>query len=443
MKQILILGAGLVSEPGIAYLLNENRYRLTVADLDLSKAEKVLRNSTAGSAVSLDVQDDHLLRNLIGDADIVVSLLPWTYHTQIGIKCLEAKKHLVTASYVSDEMLALDRDAKAAGLIFLNEIGLDPGIDHMSAMEIIDRIHEEGGEIKSFWSITGGLPAPESNTNPMGYKFSWSPRGVILASRNSAEYLKDNRVVRISGEDLFLHCWKDHIDPIGDLEIYPNRISLPYRDKYGLEAAETVFRGTYRYPGWCKTMKAISDLGWLSDHIPVEQTFGGYTLSSIKSSSGVIDNPMESTAKFLGLNVDSDAISRLEWLGLFDDRSLPGNTPAIDILCATMEEKMQFEPGERDMVVMQHQIEYVTREGRSEKIISTLIEYGEPEGYSAMARTVSLPLASGVKCILEGEITLSGVVIPTKKEIYAPVLQDLKNSGIRLTEKLALGLIHS
>lgn len=436
MKKILILGAGLVAEPGIRYLLSEGRYLVIVADQDRKKAENAVRGSDHGTAVKLDVNDRPLLTKLIKDSNIVVSLLPWTFHPMIARICVEEKKHLVTASYVSDEISALDDVARKFGLIFLNEVGLDPGFDHMTAMEVINRIKADGGKVLSFESITGGLPAPDDNNNPFGYKFSWSPKGVILASRNPAKYLKDGKIVEIPGKNLFLHNWPDRIDGIGNLEIYPNRNSLPYKDVYDLPEAQTIFRGTYRYPGWCKTMKAIADLGWLSSNIPVPNTYLGYMANFTNARTASQEDVLVSTAEYLDVTLDSRIIHRLDWLGLFTDEAMPEGKEAIDILCSIMESRMRFQPGERDMVVMQHRFGYEDSNGKSGRLISTLIEYGDPGGYSAMARTVSLPLAAAVKCILDRRINTPGVQIPTNKEVYKPILKELEKLGIKMEEKL-------
>jgi len=434
MKNILILGAGLVSEPGIQYLLSQENFKVTVADQDRSKAVASIKGHPDGNAIGMDVSDEEALQELIKNSDIVVSLLPWTFHVGIARICLKENKDLVTASYVSEEMAALDQNAKDKGLIFLNEIGLDPGYDHMSAMEVIDRINSDGGKIISFESITGGLPSPDDNDNPFGYKFSWSPKGVILASTNSAEYLKDGKVIKIPGENLFLNYWPDSVDPIGEMEIYPNRNSTPYKDIYKLKDAETVFRGTYRYPGWCKTMKALVDLGWLNDNIPGEGTYLEYMARVTGAQNITTGDVLVSTAEHLDLTLDSGVIFKMDWLGLFNDTPLPSDTSAIDILCSTMEEKMQFKANEKDMVVMQHKFGYETASGEVKQITSTMIEYGIPGGYSAMARTVSLPLASAVKCILDDKIRSTGVCIPTTKEIYKPILKELENSGIKMKE---------
>ncbi|MEO0069004.1 MAG: saccharopine dehydrogenase C-terminal domain-containing protein, partial [candidate division WOR-3 bacterium] len=261
MKKVLILGAGLVSRPMVRYLLSLPEVDVTVATRTVKRAQELLEGAPRGKAVALLVEDEAALHRLVADADVVVSLLPYIYHIAVARHCVELKRHLVTTSYVSDGMRALNEAAKSVGVLFLNEIGLDPGIDHMSAMAIIDRVNDQGGRVTSFISSCGGLPAPEANDNPFGYKFSWSPRGVLMAGRNEARFLKDGKEVVIPSTNLFASFWRLGIPGIGEFEAYPNRNSLPYIDLSGLSGIRTKIRATLRYPGWCETMKAISELG--------------------------------------------------------------------------------------------------------------------------------------------------------------------------------------
>ncbi|MEA1904752.1 MAG: saccharopine dehydrogenase C-terminal domain-containing protein, partial [Candidatus Hadarchaeota archaeon] len=234
MKRVLVLGAGLVAGPLVRYLLGQEGFTVTVASRTLAKAEKLIGGAKNGSALQLDVNNTAAVEGLVRDSDLAISLLPYVYHPLIAGLCVKHKRQMVTASYVKDEMRELDEAAQAAGVILLNEIGVDPGIDHMSAMRVIDEIKESGGKLIGFSSWCGGLPAPDSNDNPFGYKFSWSPRGVLLAGKNPARYLREGEVVDIPGEDLFAHHWPVNIEGFGTLEGYPNRDSLPYRDTYGI-----------------------------------------------------------------------------------------------------------------------------------------------------------------------------------------------------------------
>ncbi len=265
MKNILVLGAGLVAKPLVDYFLDREGFRVDVADLAAERAVSLVAGRPGGRAVSLDIEDDGRLASLIEASDLVVSFVPYVYHPRVARHCLARGRHLVTASYVSADMKELDAEAKARGLVFLNEVGLDPGLDHMEAMRIIDRVREAGGRVVSFVSYCGGLPAPEANTNPFGYKFSWSPMGVLLASGNSARYLREGREVLLPAEGLFDRLARISVPGLGSFEGYPNRDSLSYRDAYGLEEARTILRGTLRYPGWCLTLKRIKELGLLDD----------------------------------------------------------------------------------------------------------------------------------------------------------------------------------
>ena len=436
MKRILVLGAGMVSRPLVRYLLDQSEYYVRMASRTVSKAEKIINSHKQGEPIALNVSDDAALENLITESDIVVSLLPYTFHVKVAKLCIKHCKHLVTTSYVSDEMHELDDQAKAAGIIILNECGLDPGIDHMSAMRIIHDVETDGGKIVSFRSTTGALPSHEANSNPFGYKFSWSPRGVLLASKNSAKWLEDGKEVYIPGEQLFENYTIQDVSDIGSFENYPNRDSLPYKDIYGLKDAKTVYRGTFRMTGWCETIRKIVALGWLGEE-PVKgfsgETYGDLTRYLIGADPN--ENMINATAKFLNLENYSAVIKRLEWLGLFSDEPLPKdkNNP-LDYFNVLSLKKMLLGANERDMVVMHHEFiaEY---QSKKEYITSTLVDYGIPNGDSAIARTVALPAAIAVKMILNEEIKLSGVYIPVIPEIYNPILDELEQMRIRFNEK--------
>jgi len=435
MKKILVLGAGMVSRPIVRYLLEIPDFHVTMASRTVSKAELCIDCHPSGDAICLDCEDDSHLEELISNADIVVSLLPYVYHPKVAKFCINHKKHLVTTSYVSPKMEELGGEAKKAGVMLLNECGLDPGIDHMSAMRVIHDVEKKGGKIISFRSTTGALPSHEVNTNPFGYKFSWAPRGVLLASKNPSKWLQDNKIVSFEGEQLFENYYLQDVPEIGTFENYPNRNSVPYKDIYGLKDAETVYRGTFRMTGWCETMRKIVALGWLSDK-PVEKfkgkTYGDLTGYFIGADSK--ENLSKATADFLGLEIYSTVIKRLEWLGLFSDKPLPENKDnPMDYLNALTLEKMSLGKNERDMIVMHH--EFLCKfPGKSEYITSTLVDYGIPKGDSAVARTVALPAAIAVKMILQGKITLTGVHIPVVPEIYDPILNELEEMDIKFKE---------
>lgn len=435
MKKVLILGAGLVSRPGVTYLLESDNLDITVASRTLSKAEKLVEGFSNGHALQLNVDDRQALTDLIGSHDIIVSLLPWIHHVTVATLCLQENKHMVTTSYVSGDMKKLDDDARKKDLLFLNEIGVDPGIDHMSAMKIIDEVHEAGGKVLDFYSFCGGLPAPDDNDNPFGYKFSWSPKGVVLASRNSALYLENGKTVDVEGKDLFLDVREEDIEGLGRFEVYPNRDSMPYKDLYGLKDARTVMRGTYRNIGWCETFKKIVDLG-LVDETPVENLKGSTYRKMMADliGAGESDDIKQLTARKAGLSADSEVISRLEWLGLFSDEIVPDVDNRLDVLSQRLQEKLYYKDGERDMIILKHTFIIQNRDGSKDKMTSTLIDYGIPNGDSSMARTVSLPMAVGVKLLAEDKLAVRGVQIPLKKEVYELVLEELARLGIEMEE---------
>jgi saccharopine dehydrogenase (NADP+, L-glutamate forming) len=435
MSRILVLGAGLVARPLVQYLLDQPDFQVTVASRTVEKARALIGDRPNGRALAFDIErEPERLDDLVAQADLAVSMLPYIHHLQVAHACLRHRRHLVTTSYVKDEMRALDSAARQAGVLFLNEIGLDPGIDHMSAMRIIDRVHADGGRVVSFRSYCGGLPAPEANTNPFGYKFSWSPRGVLLAGRNDARYLEDGQVVEIPNRRLFATRHTVPVEGVGDLEAYPNRDSLPYIQLYGIPEARTMYRGTLRYPGWCETWQKFVELGLLD--LTEREDLAGMTYRQLLAH--LIGRPETSDlrrdlAVHLNIPVDSPILDRFEWLGLFRDDPLPPERTILDVLAVRMQEKLQYAPGERDMVVLLHDFvaEYPDRR---ERIRSWLVDFGIPHGDTAMARTVGLPAAIATRLILQGVIRLTGVHIPVLPEIYRPVLAELEERGIGVQE---------
>ena len=435
MQKVLCLGAGLVARPYIQYLC-EHGFHVIVASRTKSKAERLIEGCESAEAVTLNIKtDDELLDKLVAEADLTCSLLPYTYHVKAAKLAIKYRKPFCTTSYISDEMQALDDKAKKAGILVLNECGVDPGIDHMSAMKIIDDIHNKGGKVISFTSFTGGLPAPDANNNPFGYKLSWSPRGVLLAGRNDAHFLRDGKDVVIPGPELFDNYEIMEVPGMGKFEGYPNRDSTSYIDIYNISETKTMLRGTFRNPGWCTTLKKIADLGLLEldEHAFENMTYADMMRRLIDSENG---NLQSAVAEAAGLKKNDPIISRLDWIGLFSDAKIPSNvTTYLDALCHLFEEKLQYAPGERDMIVMHHEFiaEY---SDKKEKITSTLIDYGIPNGDSSMSRTVALPVAVASRMILEGRITLTGVHRPIMSELYEPILNELESLGIRLEDHI-------
>eukprot|EP01118_Nematostelium_gracile_P014923 TRINITY_DN5897_c0_g1_i2.p2 TRINITY_DN5897_c0_g1~~TRINITY_DN5897_c0_g1_i2.p2 ORF type:complete len:417 (+),score=136.13 TRINITY_DN5897_c0_g1_i2:71-1321(+) len=411
---VLVLGAGLVTPPLIVYL-SDNGYKVIVANRTLESAEKLTKGIKNAEAKKLDVETAEgvaLLEELVPKVDAVVSMLPYLFHPVAAKVAVKNKKHFFTTSYATDFMRSLDAEAKAAGIVVVNECGLDPGTDHMSAMKIIDDAHAKGGKITSFTSYCGGLPAPSDNDNPFGYKLSWAPRGVLLASRNDAHFLKDGKDVDIAGKDLFDNFLVEDT-PIGKVECYPNRNSTQYLEIYGIPECQTIIRGTYRYPGWCQTIKKIADLGYLSiDPVQIEgKTFASITQELIKAEN--TDNLAQKVAEFLKIEPTNKIISNMEWMGLFSQQKVPQGVPTrLDALCSLCKEKLVYKPGERDMVLMRHQFT-VDYSDRKEFISCTLVDYGIPNGDSSMSRTVSLPVGIAIKLVLTGPVSYTHLTLPT------------------------------
>ena len=432
MKNVLVLGAGLVSQPLIRFLMGQSDLNVCVAGLQLDNAEPLM--GPRGKLVRLDIRNRRKLAALAAEADLVVSLLPSAFHAYVAELCLQYCAHLVTTSYVSEAMRGFDDEARRKGLLFLNEIGLDPGIDHLSAMRIIDAVHAEGGKIVSFTSCCGGLPAPEANDNPFGYKFSWNPRGVLLAGRQPARYLKDGSVIRIDGGRLFQHYWQENVGGLGALEVYPNRDSLIYQGLYGLDEANTLLRGTLRYPGWCDTLDKLAQLGLLDDRSRPELAGKSWNeiIAHLIRHVGVVT--AAELADFLSIAADDPIMGRLQWLGLLSwEKPQAEPLTLLDALVHQMIRRMAYRPGERDLIVLQHRFEVVYTD-RKEQVISLLTAFGQPHGDTAMALTVGLPAAMAVKLMLAGKIEARGVQIPVSAEFYGQILPLLAERGIVFEE---------
>ncbi len=443
MKRVLILGAGLSTGPMVRYLLDKG-YHATVASRTVSKAQAMVGNRPNGQALAYDIEADvsgATLTRLVSQADLVVSMLPYIHHPTVAKACIAQRKHMVTTSYVSPAMRELDAAAQEAGMVILNEVGVDPGIDHMSATQIIHRVQAAGGHIDSFMSYCGALPALEANDNPFGYKFSWSPRGVLLAARNAAHYLRDSQEVNVPGLELFTHYWLLDVEGLGQFEAYPNRDSMPYRDIYGIGDVATMYRGTLRNLGWCDSLYKIAALGFLDDQPcdVTEITYAQFTRSLLPSDAPQTNDLKVDLAAFLKIDQDSPVIHKLEWLGLLDEKPIQvaGNKISpLDLLTQVMLECMQYAQGERDLVVLVHQFNASYPDGKKEKISSTLIAFGEPGDETAIARTVSLPAAIGADLILSGEVKATGIHTPVTPMWYEPILARLKELGIECVEKV-------
>ncbi len=439
MKKVLILGAGMVVKPIVTYLL-EKDVLVTVASRTRSKADAMIDGHPNGTAVEWTVDDTPTLDKMIQEHELTVSLLPWIHHIMVAKHCIRHKKNMVTTSYVKPEMKALDQEAKDAGIIILNELGLDPGIDHMSAMRIIDHVHDKNGKIEEFYSICGALPAPEiADDNPFRYKFSWSPKGVVLAGNNDGRYLRHGKEVYVPTEDLFKDPLSVDFPKVGKLDIYPNRDSMPYIGLYGIPETRTMMRGTFRHPGWCESMDAMKALNLLTNDT---YDFTGKTYSEMLAMLiGAEDASQirEKVARHLDIPVDAHALKAMEWLGLFENTRMGRrqDTP-FEIVSDLMIEKMMIGKTERDMVAMQHVFLASYPDGTREVIKSSMLDFGTQETDTAIARTVALPAAVGVEMVLDGQIAEKGVHIPVIPAIYNPILDALEAMDIRMEETYGL-----
>ncbi len=422
----------------VEYLL-KNNITLMIASPMKDRADEMINGNPLGFSVDWSMDDPRMLDQLIKEYDITVSLLPYKYHSAVARICLIHGKPLVTTSYIQQEMMELNHAAEKAGLLFLNEVGLDPGIDHMTAMRIIDHIHGKGGKVEEFYSLCGALPAPEAADNPLKYKFSWSPKGVILASRNSALYFKKGEKVHIDTSDIFKDTFIYNFPGTGDLEVYPNRDSVSYIDIYGIPETMTMYRGTFRYKGWCETLDVMKSLGMLDDSVKNYQNMS--YAEFLADRAGLGDKDLKpNLAKLLGRSdKTATVIQSLDFLGFFSDEKLQYHeTSPFEITSDRMIKKMFLSANERDMVVLQHIVLASYPDGNREVIKSSMLDYGSPATNTSIARTVALPAAICVRMILENRIKAKGVRRPVIPEIYNPVLDELKTLGIEMKEEYGL-----
>lgn len=441
MKKILVLGAGLSTPSLINYLLEhaeEHNWQVHVGDYDEKAAASRVRSHPRGKAFKFDVFNDEQRTSEIRSADIVISMLPARMHYLVAKTCMQFKKDMVTASYVSNEVKQFHEEAKVSGILLLNELGLDPGIDHMSAMHIIDRIKKEGGELIAFKSSTGGLVAPRYDNNPWNYKFTWNPRNVVLAGQGGAQFIKRGMYKYIPYHKIFTRLQTINIEGYGEFEVYPNRDSLKYRSAYGIDDIPSMFRGTIRRPGFSKTWNALVQLGATDDSYVVENseklTYREFFNGFLKYDK--VRTVEDKLAEYVGFAGDSFDMYKLRWLGIFQDRKigLKNATPA-QIVQKLLEEKWRLAPDDKDLIVMQHQFEYKLKE-KYYRILSSMAVEGQDSVQTAMAITVGLPVAIGCRLRLEGKITPTGVQIPTLASIYEPILEELATHNIVFREEL-------
>lgn len=439
MKNVLILGAGRSCTSLINFLADESTrggFNITVGDMDVALATEKVRDRPNSHAVFFDVFDEKLRPDLISKADLVISMLPASFHIHVANSCVEFGKSMLTASYVSKEIMALDAKFKANGALLVMEMGLDPGIDHMSAMRVLDSIRDQGHQLTSFETFTGGLLAPTKENNPWEYKFTWNPRNVVIAGQGYVKFIQEGRFKYIPYHKLFKRTELIHIPGHGYFEGYANRDSLKYLDSYKLQGIRTLYRGTLRRPGFCKSWDAFVQLGATDDTFEMENVANMTHRQFINSFLSY--NPHDSVelklAHYLQIELDSDIMYRLRWLDMFEEIpvGLERGTPA-QVLEHILKKKWTMKPDEKDMIVMWHKFDFVDN-GQPRQIQSSMVVEGENALDTAMSKTVGLPLGVTAKLWLEGRLDITGVVLPTQKELYGPVLDMLGNMGMEFNE---------
>lgn len=433
---VLVLGAGSVARPCVQYLLGKG-CRVVSADLEERNALRVLGGHPNGTPIVSDAAANAPALIREHKPDVVVCLLPTAFMVRTAKACIDEGVSMIGASYVKDELRALSGSAAERGVSLLCEAGLDPGIDHMSAMEKIEALKAEGGFVEGFWSVCGALPDPGSNTNPFGYKLSWAPASLIGASKRSARILSGGELVDYPDGETYRHPSLVDIGGLGWFEVYANADSLPYIESYGIAGVKDICRGTLRYPGWCELICEMQKLG-LFDETAAD--FSGRTLASlIKARVGVFEagKPLrEQVAAYLGLAPYSAVLEKLEWLGLFEENPVkPEKGCVMDVVSGLYAQKLQFAPGEKDLVAMRHRYDvFFPETGKRKRVTATMVERGSVDGDTAIAKTTGLPMGIAAHLLLTGAVTQKGVLIPTLKEIYQPSLKILAEEGIRFTE---------
>ena len=428
MARFLVLGTGFVAEPVIEYLSRKEQNKLTVVGITKEDSIKICQHYASVTPLQADVSNKREMLALIKDHDIVISLVPASLHDDIATLCIAQKTHMVTASYQTPKMKSFNQAAKQAGIIILNEIGLDPGIDHLSAMQIIDDVHDKGGEVEAFSSWCGGIPAPDSNNNPIGYKFSWAPKGALLALLNDAVYLQDKKVIKVSSDALMQWTKPMKINGL-DLEGYPNRESICYKEIYGINSAKSIIRGTLRYQGFSQIMQFAKNLGLLNpnkSHTQNEITWINY-IAQINSNRALKD---------IIKNHSPTAYDAIKWLGCFSETKIVElKESPLDTFCHLLLEKLSYQKDEQDMVLLQHKFVIKNADKTRSYKTSYLQIIGDNKGFSAMAKTVGLPIAMASELILTNKIQQKGVLLPMSKIIYQPLLSLLKQENIAFTEQ--------
>lgn len=438
MRNILLFGAGKSATCLIDYLLANaprQKWHITIADQDLMLIKSKTGKSYYATAATLDIQDQPARQQLVQEADLVISLLPPHLHILVAKDCLQFRKNLLTASYIDAEIRKLEKDIEKAGVLFMYEMGLDPGIDHMSAMKLIHSIERKGGQIYSFKSYCGGLISPESIDNPWQYKISWNARNIVLAGSSGATYKEKGKVKEMTYEQLFDHSKTVQVPGLGKLAYYPNRDSLAYMESYKLQDIATFMRATLRYPDFCEGWNALVKLGLTDDReaMPTDNlTYYKWATRHLKTDKQLSHE--ENMAQQLGVSSKSKVIRQLKFLGLLNGDVINlGEQTNAGILQHIVEDKLKMEPSDKDMIVMMHEIEF-ERRNMATRLHSYMIALGEDNMRTAMAKTVGLPLGILGKLILQEKISLTGLHIPIMPDVYNPVLKELEEYDIRFEE---------
>ena len=441
MPKILVLGAGFSSPFLIQHLLDHAQdldARVTVADLSLDAAQARVGQHERGRAIGLDLRSDAGAKELDA-ADLVVNLLPPKLQPEVAGLCMAHGCHMVSASYRFKGLDALEAEAEEKGLAILTEMGLDPGMDLMSAQAIIDEIHGRGGRIETFISYGGGLPEPSFDSNPLRYCITWNPRNVAMAGEAGAQFLRDGRICMQPWHRVFSSAWQVEVPGLGPMDGYANRDSMAYQSIHGIESAETLIRGTLRYPGYCRIWNLIVQLGLPNEQLEIPDlgslSWADWVSMYLPKGDGALE---DRAAQLLGVERSDSAFQALEALGLFSDEpigELPVNRP-VDALVSLLQSRLPLPAGVRDMVVLHHEFEAVfdAESGRRQRILSTFIHYGHPEGHTAMATTVGMPAAMGARMLLDGRLTRRGCLFPTDEDVFRPVLSALEQEGLRFHE---------
>ena len=434
MKKIAIIGAGLMTKPLVDYFIEKCGYQVIMVNRTVSKAEKVIAGRSLGKAVRWPDNDPDVLDKVIGEVDIAISMVPKPIHIHVAKSCLRNRKSMVTTAYEIPELLALEKEAKEKEILIVNELGEDPGMDHLGTQMILDEIRKEGGRVISLDSYGSGLPSFESNNNPMGYKFSWDPRTALVAAQTAAAYLKNGKRIEVPGDKLFEHFWYVDIDGLGTFESYPNKDVQKYVKPFGLDEDVSFYRGLLRFSGYCNNMSNMRALGLFeNDKVGSFEgkTYRQFTASLINAESS--DDLSHKLGHYLKVDHNADIMHRLKWLGLLEDESIDITEGTnLDVLLGLMLKKMSYKPHEKDMIILHIDVLAEFPGGRREKRLATMVVEGIPKGDSAMSRAVALPAAISAKLIIEGKVKATGVLMPpTFPELYKPVLDELSDFGFK------------